>query len=349
MIIQTDQHERTSNINASIYPGLERRNNIAIDPLLMRIFCWVKILLAEKVRSTREEKIMAPIRKSLSLICFLFVLIEYFPRSKKMMDETSDSSLMKFFRRFLYDFYSHMSTWKSCAYVIYHLEHFIIHLDNYQLKTFLHEHFQIFSRHFISFVKSLITIEIRSSKENSFVSNSSSDLEYHSEIEEHIENLKIQFNHFKDAINSTKERFNLCQTDLNAVENLLRMSDEIKFERKIFDRDEQKKISLLALQRDLAEKSTKTDLIQMKIYIDNQMKKLLELNKENARELERIKFLKTSTCQTRHIQSILSTNSSSHSKSIRRRQTFRPYITFLLNQIRTYRRQTWVIIFRNQY
>jgi len=80
----------------------------------------------------------------------------------------------------------------------------------------------------------------------------------------------------------------------------------------------------------------------MKIYIDNQLKKLIELNKQNAIELERIKLLKTSTCQTRHIQSILSTNPSSHPHKPNRtysHQSSRPYITFELDQIRQYQRQ----------
>lgn len=173
--------------------------------------------------------------------------------------------------------------------------------------------------------------------------------------------MKIQFDHFKDLINSTKERFNLCSTDIHAIENLLRMMDEIQINRKNFDQHELNQISFLRLKQDLAEKSTKTDLIQMKIYIDNQMKKLLEINKENARELQRIQLLKTSTCHTRQIQSILS---SAYSKPIRSYQTSRPYITFELDHIRKcqalirtnfgfiplYRRQAWVEIgFRDEF
>jgi hypothetical protein len=81
----------------------------------------------------------------------------------------------------------------------------------------------------------------------------------------------------------------------------------------------------------------------MKIYIDNQIKNLIELNKQNAKELERIKLLKTSSCQARHIQSILSTNpSSSHPKKSNRMSSYqssRPYITYELDHIRQYQRQ----------
>jgi hypothetical protein len=76
----------------------------------------------------------------------------------------------------------------------------------------------------------------------------------------------------------------------------------------------------------------------MKIYIDKQLKNLIELNKQNAIELERIKLLKTSTCQTRHIQSILSTNPQ-QSNRMYSYQSSRPYITFELDHIRQYQRQ----------
>ena len=153
-----------------------------------------------------------------------------------------------------------------------------------------------------------------------------------------IENFQDHLKDFKDVIISTKERFNLCQTDIDGIENLLRVIEEIKFDGRGFDQHDQNQIHLLALKQDLAEKSTRNDLIQMKIYIDNQMKKLLELFKENARELDRIKLLKTSTCQARHIQSILSVPS----KPIRSRQISRPYLTFELEQIRKYQRQALI-------
>ncbi len=80
----------------------------------------------------------------------------------------------------------------------------------------------------------------------------------------------------------------------------------------------------------------------MKIYIDTQIKKLIEINKQNAKELERIKLIKTSTCQAHHIQSILSANPPSPSTKPNRiysHQSSRPYLTFELDQIRRYQRQ----------
>ena len=137
-----------------------------------------------------------------------------------------------------------------------------------------------------------------------------------------------------------KERFNLCQTDLDAIENLLRAIEEINFDRKTFDLE---KLYYLSLKNDLEQKSNKTDLIQMKIYIDNQIKNLIELNKENSQELERIKLIKTSTCQARNIQTILSSNpSSSQTKQFHSRQSSRPYITFELDHIRKYQRQALI-------
>lgn len=154
-----------------------------------------------------------------------------------------------------------------------------------------------------------------------------------------IENFQDHLKDFKDVIISTKERLNLCQTDINAIENLLRVIEEMKFDGKGFDQHDRVQIHLLALKQDLTEKSTRNDLIQMKISLDNQMKQILELSKDNARELDRIKLLtKTSTCQTRHIQS----NLSVPSKPIRSHQISRPYITFELEQIRKYQRQALI-------
>lgn len=146
----------------------------------------------------------------------------------------------------------------------------------------------------------------------------------------------------KELILTAKQRYNLCKTDLNEIEILLQAIENINFDRKLFDKDDENKIHLLSLKQNLEEKSNKTDLIQMKIYLDNQIKKLIEINKQNAKELEQIKLFKTSTCQTRTIQSVLSTNSPQISNRIYSHQTSRPYITYELDHIRQYQRQALV-------
>ncbi len=158
------------------------------------------------------------------------------------------------------------------------------------------------------------------------------------DINQHIEDLKTHFINLKELILTMKERFNLCKADIDAIEILLQAIEDINFDWKIFDKSDVEKIRFLSLKEDLSQKSTRTDLIQMKIYIDNQIKNLIELNKENARELERTKLLKTSTCQARHIQSILSTKP----KQFYSHQSSRPYITFELDHIRKYQRQALI-------
>lgn len=83
----------------------------------------------------------------------------------KMKNEYSP---LKFFRFFLWYCLTEVYNWKSLAYSIYHLEHLINRLDNYQIKKFLQEHFFILSEHFTSFLKDLITIQMSQSKQRYF-------------------------------------------------------------------------------------------------------------------------------------------------------------------------------------
>jgi hypothetical protein len=126
---------------------------------------------------------------------------------------------------------------------------------------------------------------------------------------------------------------------MKSIEILLQAITKINFDSKNFNKQDQEEIHLLKLKQDLSQKSTKTDLIQLKTYFDNQIKKLIQLNKQNAKHLQQIKLLKTSTCQAHHIQKILSTNPSIHPQTPYSHQSSRPYITFELDSIRKYQRQ----------
>jgi len=84
---------------------------------------------------------------------------------KKQMEKFSEEKL-KFFRIFLWYIYSDKYNWKSLAHSIYHIEYLINHLDNYQIKQFIQKQFQILLNYFILFIKNLITIQIKSQKQN---------------------------------------------------------------------------------------------------------------------------------------------------------------------------------------
>ena len=126
---------------------------------------------------------------------------------------------------------------------------------------------------------------------------------------------------------------------------LLQAIDDIPLNANHFTREDQDRIHVVSLKEDLARKSNKNDLIQLKTYIDGQVKKLIELNKSNAKALEQLKTIKTATCEARHIQSILSKQPDVLSQQQQQQhrtlsyQSSRPYITFELDQIRKYQRQ----------
>ena len=128
-----------------------------------------------KVRSiiSRRKKTWR-VEEYFSLICFSFLFVIYIGiilhQIEGMMDENialemkNKYSPLKFFRFFLWYGFTEVYNWKSLAYSIYHLEHLINRLDNYQIKSFLQQHFPILSKHFASFLKNLITIQMSKSK-----------------------------------------------------------------------------------------------------------------------------------------------------------------------------------------
>lgn len=169
-----------------------------------------------------------------------------------------------------------------------------------------------------------------------------SAVDWNKQIEENLQNVKSHINNLKEVILKTEERFHLCKTDIEAVQKLLFAIDNINFDCKNFDKQDQDNIRLLKLKHELSQKSNKNDLIQLKISLDNQLKQIIELNKQNAKELERIKLMKTASCQTRHIQNILFNNLPSLNIKKHRMHSYqssRPYITFELDEIRKYQRQ----------
>ncbi len=91
--------------------------------------------------------------------------------------ENFSKEKLKFFRIFLWYIYSDIYNWKSLAHSIYHIEYLINHLDNYQIKEFIQKQFQILLNYFILFIKDLITIQIKSQKQNQ-----SSTIKYNKKI-----------------------------------------------------------------------------------------------------------------------------------------------------------------------
>ncbi|CAF3491209.1 unnamed protein product [Rotaria socialis] len=262
-----------------------------------------------------------------------------------------------FFRIFIERFCLDLYNWKPIAHSIYHINYLINNLDNCQMKEFIRSYFVNVLNSFILFVKYLITIQIKSQKQQSsdqitgkndssrknniFVSNVS-QINFDNQIEQHVQNLKNDINSLKELILTAKQRFSICQADTNAIQTLVDGIDNINLNNINFDKQDQHNIRLFKLKQDLSQKSNKTDLIQLKASIDNQLKQIIELNKQNAMELERIKLMNTATCESRRIQTILSSNLSSQIRKPKRMHSYqssRPYITLELDDIRKYQRQ----------
>ncbi|CAF1025422.1 unnamed protein product [Adineta steineri] len=243
---------------------------------------------------------------------------------------------LEIFRIFIWNLCSDVCNWKLLAHSIYHIEHLINNLDNYQLKEILKKQFQILLNEFKLFMKELINLQIKSS-------TSSSEINLSDQIEQYIQNLKNNMMNLKELILRNTERFHTSQAGTDAIQTLLQAIDNINFDCKKFNKQDENQIRLLTLKQDLLEKVNKTDLIKIKSYIDNQIKELIELNKKNAKQLEEIKLSKTSTCEARYMQTILSNNSllSSYKKQNRAYsyQSSRPYITLELDHIRKYQQQ----------
>ena len=150
---------------------------------------------------------------------------------------------------------------------------------------------------------------------------------------------------FKQLILAIPERFQTCQVEKDALDILLQAIDEIPFDAHHFTREDHDRINVLNLKQDLASKSNKTELIQLKTYIDGQVKKLIELNKSNAKALEQLKTIKAATCEARHLQGILSKQTDGFPSQQQQQhrtlshQSSRPYLTFELDDIRKYQRQ----------
>lgn len=164
------------------------------------------------------------------------------------------------------------------------------------------------------------------------------------DLHSEIEKLKQGFEQFKSLILEIPQKLQLCQVDIDALQSLIPAIDALPFDACRFNDEDEEKLHIFSLREDLAKKSNKTDLVQLKTYFDHQMRKILELNKSNAKDLERLKLMKTATCQARQIQTILSTDESTRSmKKMKHRmhsyQSSRPYITFDLDDIRKYQRQ----------
>ncbi|CAF0862265.1 unnamed protein product [Adineta ricciae] len=237
-----------------------------------------------------------------------------------------DKSSYQIFRKYLWNFCSDVYDWRSLARSLYRLEQLIQQLENYQLREIIEKDFKILFREFTLLIKDLITMQIKSETR---------------QIDQSIEKLKMCMKSLKESVRTAQKRVYQCQTDVNILERILQAADNIDFDSKAFDQQDQVNINLLKLQDNLKEKSTKNDLIKFRMYIDQQVKRLIELNKQNAKELEQIKRMKTASCQAHQMQTFLSTDLPSNVKPHRMSsyQSSQPYRTFELEEIRRYQRQ----------
>ena len=159
-----------------------------------------------------------------------------------------------------------------------------------------------------------------------------------------FQNLRDHAKNFRALILTVPERFTVCRTEKDALQVLIQMIDDMPFDAQNFDEQDQEKIRLLTIREEISKKSTKNDFKQLKIYLDRQIKMLIELNRKNARTLEDVKRMKRGSCEIQQVQSILSSKLSLREQQQQQRrmpsyQSSRPYITFDLDHIRKYQRQ----------
>jgi hypothetical protein len=163
--------------------------------------------------------------------------------------------------------------------------------------------------------------------------------------DEKIRQLHNRCVELKQLILSMSEHFSSCSIDQDSMQILLHTIDSIRFYEQEFNRNNQKKIQQLAIQQDLSIKSHRDDIIQLKNYVDQQIGKLIELNKHNADQLQQLKFIQSATDETRRLQTNISKRSRSYGNVKHRSFSYpssRPYITFELDHIRKYQRQAFV-------
>jgi hypothetical protein len=164
-------------------------------------------------------------------------------------------------------------------------------------------------------------------------------------MDRNFDNFQDHVMSFRALVLTVPERFTICRTEMDALQVLVQMIDDMPFDAQNFDQQDQEKIRLLTLHEEMSKKSTTNDFKQLKIYLDHQIKKLIELNKENARTLEDVKRMKRGSCEIQQIQSILSSTSSVREQQQQQQrrmpsyQSSRPYIAFDLDHIRKYQRQ----------
>lgn len=127
----------------------------------------------------------------------------------------------------------------------------------------------------------------------------------------------------KNVLFEILQKFSICQNENLALKKLVELVEQLPIDANRFDVEDQTKLRVFSLREDLEKKSNRSELVQLKFYFENQIKKLIEINKSNAKDLDRMK-----TCQTNEIR-----------RQNNFRQSSKPFLTFELNEIRKYQRQ----------
>ena len=279
-------------------------------------------------------------------------------------DEAYLDESLKFFRLFMWRLCVDRHNWKVLAHSIYRIDRFITSLDNYQIREFLEKPFKSLLDEFITWIKHVIRTRVKDDRRTNgshgrFVlqGDRAPKIEYESHssldtlpsdeptdetMDRDLQNLRDHAKNLRALVLTVSERFTVCRTETDALRVLIQLIDDLPFDARTFDEQDQAKMRLLTLREEISTKSTKADFKQLKIYLDQQIKRLIELNKANARTLEDIKRMKRGSCEIQQIQSILSSRSSLGERQQRRMpsyQSSRPFITFDLDHIRKYQRQ----------
>jgi len=169
--ITQNKVDSSSSISNSSFRDVTEKSNILlkIDDIRLK-----QMKLEEKLNHIENQAITHDLiddyKKQIETFQPLLTFInkfEEFPEEK-----------LKFFRTFLWHFCSDVYNWRSLAYSIYHIEHLIHNLDNYQIKEFIQKQCKVVLNDFILFIKDLITLQMKLQKQE----NESSKIKYDIEL-----------------------------------------------------------------------------------------------------------------------------------------------------------------------
>ncbi|CAF1055630.1 unnamed protein product, partial [Rotaria sordida] len=141
----------------SLLPYMNEKSNLLLklDDLYLK-----QIELEEKINSIQKNIITYDLIDNYKKQIEQYEIILIYMNN---LEEFKDK--WTFFRLFIWRFYLDIYNWKSLAHSIYHIEYLINNLDNYQIKEFIQKNFKNLLNYFILFIKDIITIQIKSEKQ----------------------------------------------------------------------------------------------------------------------------------------------------------------------------------------